>query len=412
MSDTNTTTTRYQFAQIDQEIETLIGKDSDEKAEIKDIVYKIKQEAQKGLLANQEVISRWMKILSTQAENIHRLTVAALAEAENSDNIIRSAKSTASGTSHDASLLRGALKLEASTSTPIVAAGTEFSIYVVIRNPFPVPVAIYSTETHIPVELSDEIWRKLERSRILQERSIKMGEASNVIRKLTGRIGVWLSDWYSWLTPDQGPRVAVAVSTEFQNVPKSDFYFAGDYVGKDKITTTTWNLNFAELTSHQVRDRLFVINEYIQGRQPVILNPGDSVVKHFILKTNRWIAFTPIAHTFQIQVKYELDGRIHVDTVPFSLNIRAALASSLIGAIIGSLLGSIVNPTNSLDWSKISPSILTSCIFAVIIVVAFARKNNIQQIVSVEDFWGGIFIGFLVGYSGETFINSVLGKPN
>ncbi len=56
--------------------------------------------------------------------------------------------------------LRGALKLEASTSTPLTLAGEEISIYVVIRNPFLVPVIIQSTETHIPVSLVDELGKR------------------------------------------------------------------------------------------------------------------------------------------------------------------------------------------------------------------------------------------------------------
>ncbi|NEQ77883.1 MAG: hypothetical protein F6K24_29775 [Okeania sp. SIO2D1] len=42
------------------------------------------------------------------------------------------------------------------------------------------------------------------------------------------------------------------------------------------------------------------------------------------------------------------------------------------------------------------------------IIVAFARKSNVQQVVSVKDFWGGIFTGFLVGYTGEEFVKSLL----
>ena len=53
--------------------------------------------------------------------------------------------------------VRGSLKLEASTSTPLTLAGEEISIYVVIRNPFLVSVIIHSTETHIPVSLADEL---------------------------------------------------------------------------------------------------------------------------------------------------------------------------------------------------------------------------------------------------------------
>ncbi len=37
---------------------------------------------------------------------------------------------------------------------------------------------------------------------------------------------------------------------------------------------------------------------------------------------------------------------------------------------------------------------------AVVVVVAFARKSSAQPLVSVEDFWGGMVIGFTVGYFG------------
>jgi hypothetical protein len=39
-----------------------------------------------------------------------------------------------------------------------------------------------------------------------------------------------------------------------------------------------------------------------------------------------------------------------------------------------------------------------------IVVVAFARKKDAQPILSVEDFWGGVFVGFLVGYTGKSFL--------
>ncbi len=38
-----------------------------------------------------------------------------------------------------------------------------------------------------------------------------------------------------------------------------------------------------------------------------------------------------------------------------------------------------------------------------ILVVSFARKSGVQQIVSVEDFWGGLFLGFLTGFLGQKF---------
>ncbi len=319
----------------------------------------------------------------------------------------------------DEPLLRGALKLEASTSTPVVSAGKEFSIYVVIRNPFPVPVTIHSTETHIPVELSDEIWRQTEEVKLHQARIKQISEIKSATEKFRTRIGYWFSDIRSALRPPISPRVAIAVTPEVQEVisrPLANINIDGNVTAQDGgieiVAGSKWDIDFGNLSPDEVRTMLWDINEYIQGRMPIVLRPGDSIVKHFVLKTSHWLTFTPIAHTFQIQVRYEIDGQAHVDTVPFSLNIRAATASSLIGAIIGSTLGTVVNSKVVItDGQSAGRILLTSSIFAIIIVVAFARKNNVQQIVSVEDFWGGMFIGFLVGYSGETFINSVIGKP-
>jgi hypothetical protein len=335
----------------------------------------------------------------------------------------------------DSTLLRGALKIEISTSTPVVFAGTEFSIYVVIRNPFPVAVTIYSTETHIPVALSDENWRKLVKSEAqvarkgLLERIRQTPDQYKHFQLLLRRLEFSVSDLYEWIWPSPGPRVAIAVTPESQkSVPVNSFlesyadmlintdgggYVAGnvdvpggDFIGRDK-----WDLRFEGVPKEHIRQILWDIDEYRSGRQPAILHPGDSVVVHFILKTTRWITFAPIAHTFQIQVRYEVDGFTHVDTIPFPLSIRAPMASALVGATLGSFLGSLVNQKTSLvnGQTELIQSVLTSMIFAIVIVVAFARKNNVQQVVSVEDFWGGVFIGFLVGYSGEKFIESVLG---
>ena len=41
------------------------------------------------------------------------------------------------------------------------------------------------------------------------------------------------------------------------------------------------------------------------------------------------------------------------------------------------------------------------------VVVALARKSNAQPFVSIEDFWGGIVIGFSVGYFGFELFSDV-----
>lgn len=335
----------------------------------------------------------------------------------------------------DSTMLRGALKLEVSTSTPVVVAGTEFSIYVVIRNPFPAPVAVLGTETHIPVALSDENWRKINRNEIIIERRKQIKElqiTSNKFTRITQEFGVhfrfFLDDIKSAINPSSGPRVAIAVTTEEQSnitelqlpsgasISTGGASFVGgnltvpngDFIGRDQII----ELHVEGKTTEEIQQLLQGIHEMQSMKRPITLQPGDSMVVHFILRTIRWLTFSPISHTFQIQVRYEAEGIDHIDTIPFSLSIRAPVASSMCGALVGSILGSLVSkhllPTDILGIIQV---ILTSMVFAIIIVVAFARQNNVQQVVSVEDFWGGMFIGFLVGYAGESFISSVIKLP-
>jgi hypothetical protein len=326
-------------------------------------------------------------------------------------------------------ILRGALKLDASTSTPIVTAGTEFSIYVVIRNPFQVPVTIYSTETHIPVELSDELWRKAQQKKTQQDRkkflSTQLITSPNPfthiqtgMRQLRYRIGFVFEDIVSYFKNDSGPRVAIAVTPETevsittsQAVPV--LHFGNSQLGDIQINEVNgekWQLQFDNMTEQDIRQILWDINEYRAGKQPIILWPGNSIVKHFVLKTNRWLVFTPISHVFHIQVRYNVDSYSNVDTIPFSLNIRSPMKSSLIAAVAGSVLGSIASRKAAFnDVLDIIQTLIVAIIFSIVVVVSFARKSNVQQIISIEDFWGGLFIGFLVGYSGETFVNSVIG---
>jgi hypothetical protein len=41
-------------------------------------------------------------------------------------------------------------------------------------------------------------------------------------------------------------------------------------------------------------------------------------------------------------------------------------------------------------------------------VVAFARKKDAQPFISIEDFYGGFFVGFSAGYVGKSLLAAVL----
>jgi hypothetical protein len=348
--------------------------------------------------------------------------------------------------------VRGALKLEASTSTPLTLAGEEISIYVVIRNPFLVPVKIYSTETHIPVSLVDELGRKRARRRLKQDRKKEIkavgkddetSDSTNMtstkstkemrpmfieIIKFSLRLKFILLDLVQPLVrffqPNAGDRVAIAVSPEEEDsdidLRRSRIQIMGNVVGDVAIASQYAAVNVDILgnlkgdlrIAASANDALTIEQEKGAG---IVLQPGDSLVKHFVLKTTKWLFFPPINHTFQIQVRYEVDEKVHIDTLPFSINIRAPMRSSIVGAIIGGFFGHMArdsnNLSNLLSFNKqLLIGLLRTIIFSLIVIVAFARKSSVQQVVSVEDFWGGVFTGFLVGYTGEEFIKSVLGS--
>ena len=368
--------------------------------------------------------------------------------------------------------VRGSLKLEASTSKPITAAGEEISIYVVIRNPFSVPVKIFSTETHIPVDIMDQLAQKRYRKKINDSRqallrNIKQDSSEEVHKNIKQDSSRGARQWliinalkfkflvtdifqfilsleickvfplFSFLQFEPDERVAIAVTPDEEESSGSLRYLETPSVKIEslkgtvnatlgnkidlKIENLRGNLNLTTGETNDIKktdDLLSQTSLEIPEEFSITLYPGDSLVKHFVLKTRRWLFFNPVSHTFQIQVRYRIDERDHIDTIPFSVDIRAPMRSSIVGAIVGSILGLIVSKNRNFGdfqdilFKDLLLNMSRTIIFALIIIVAFARKSNVQQVVSVEDFWGGLFTGFLVGYSGDSFIQSILGESN
>ncbi len=314
--------------------------------------------------------------------------------------------------------IRGALRVTVSTSEPIVDASGDFSIFVVIENPFDVPITVYSVQTHIPVELVDTVWVQ---KYLLSRRA----ERINAIRSARGwkKIGVIcrhrFEQIFERLRAPVSPRIAEAVGTEVTIVippvtpSPSTLRIEGDATNSTILVgafSELWHLRFPENPSNEELDRLFMkIEDYRSGKTPVILQPGDSVVKQFVLRAKHWLFFRPISYNFQIQIRYAVDGKEHLDTVPFNLQIRAALTATILGSIIGSLIGTVARVLGKGGGELSIGVFVLAAILGSITVVAFARKENAQTIISVEDFWGGMLIGFLVGYIGESFFREIVG---
>jgi nitrate/nitrite transporter NarK len=52
-------------------------------------------------------------------------------------------------------------------------------------------------------------------------------------------------------------------------------------------------------------------------------------------------------------------------------------------------------------------TLVTAIILSIIAIIFTARKSETQSFVSIEDFWGGLLIGFLIGYTGTSFFDNL-----
>jgi hypothetical protein len=298
---------------------------------------------------------------------------------------------------HGGSPVRGSLRLSIMTSSPQVAAGTDFSIFVVIQNPFDIPITVYQVQTHIPIELID-----VNRLRIEQAKSEKESTPRS-----------WTTMIYDWLINllDKGSRsysgIAIAVGTDFdpeatQEYIKTEINLTQARIG-DNVTVSGVQFAFPQNPSSEELDRIFHrLSNYQKGLIPVTLQPGDSIVKQFVLRIPSWLLFTPLTHMFQIQVNYSSDGVDHSDTIAYQQSIRATIGAMALGAIIGAVIGNSLKSLTEPSAANLSilQTMAASILASIAVVIAFARKSTAQPIVSVEDFWGGALIGFTTGFFG------------
>lgn len=148
--------------------------------------------------------------------------------------------------------------------------------------------------------------------------------------------------------------------------------------------------------------------------EPIQLQPGNSTVKTFTVRTKWAIFFPPASYHLYLWFDYEIDSSRNKDSVRYTLTIRSPLKALIYGAMVGAILGFALrsiynNPSSAIshDTSGIVRwlvQMLGALLAAAIAVIAFARKKDTQPILSIEDFWGGFFVGFLAGFSGESFI--------
>ena len=177
-------------------------------------------------------------------------------------------------------------------------------------------------------------------------------------------------------------------------------HFAGATIG-DNVTIAGVQFQFPQNPSSEELDRIFHrFSDYRKGLIPTTLQPGDSIVKQFVLCTRNWLLFTPLTHMFQIQINYSRDGADHEDTITYQQSIRSTIGAMALGAIVGAVIGNSLKSLTEPSVTNLSilQTMLTAILASIAVVIAFARKSAAQPIVSVEDFWGRALIRFTTGF--------------
>jgi hypothetical protein len=155
----------------------------------------------------------------------------------------------------------------------------------------------------------------------------------------------------------------------------------------------------------------------------VELQPGNSTVRVFTVRTVNALFFVPSLYNLNIEVEYKIDEKTNHDTVAYEISVRAPLGAIITGPVIGSVLGYLVRigldskiliellteATTKAPHIRFWAGLVTAILIGGVVVVAFARKKDAQPILSIEDFLGGLFVGFLSAYGGEGLLKQVTG---
>lgn len=269
--------------------------------------------------------------------------------------------------------IRGAIRVSVSTSRDSVIAGDLFSVFVKVQNPFEVPLGVLDISAFVPVEFYD----------VEQRRQSLASQAG----ALAGQVG-------------RGARSLGRLVGLGSGTPPAETGALG-HVSARSISSTGAPTDGPELT---------------------ILQPGNSTTRVFTLCSRHERRFRPGTYRMQISVRYRFDpedrdaspDEDNADVIDYSLDVRASLSSILLGGAVGASLGwlarhlsSPIRPTGLLA----AASWLVHVLLTLGILLLFARKKDVQPLLSVEDTYGGALIGFMIGFTGADAVGSMLQFP-
>lgn len=369
---------------------------------------------------------------------------------------------------------RGLLDIEVELSVPDIFAGDEFTVFVLIKNPFDRPVWVQRVSVSLPdaIRLSAEqgntiddsakqrswwqLWlppqgnedTQYEKDRIatLTKKVRDLHEKINDLDKQILEAGENIEELN---TKRHGlNRLLQDVQNELADIvdkqKRIEVYLNGkSVVANIQATASTASRTAIYLNEEAVAHNIALLStpEYqedpsqkveLQSSLPkfTALHPGDTVVFTVKLKPIFRLDFTPAQFRLQFNtlytfvrrteavedfIKAEDETAYHANTSSKQISVRAPVSALLIGSILGAFAGAVVRELINWQnngfggWVQLIASFVIAVVLGSASVIFTARKSDTQSFVSVEDFWGGCLIGFLVGYTGTSFFNEVAG---
>lgn len=332
--------------------------------------------------------------------------------------------------------IRGAIRTSVSTSTDSLVAGQEFSIFVTVQNPFEIPLALHQISAHLPTEFVDINERQREnRLAVVDDQLAVLEEAARGIGLPAARLMPRKRSFLHRLARILSGVTVFGVSFRLRDEYTFSTAVARDVTAPDPELKV--NLSLPVIGSiDQVlrRSRGEEDNPAVQAlwreridqerrelervraelsatpRSRTVMQAGNSTTRVFTLRSRQAVWFRPSTYRLQIQVEYEIGGLFNVDTIEQVLQVKSSLISMILGALLGGLAGwfTATGPALAAD-AKHLIGLGVSLVFAMMTVVLFARKKDVQPIIAVEDFWGGVALGFLVAYSGPKILGNLVG---
>jgi len=328
------------------------------------------------------------------------------------------------------------LKVDIKTSNSNVIAGKEFSIAIEIKNISDKPITIKSVSSKLPTEFRD----------IKTEQRIV--NVKNVERELKDFISEYVPDLKKdkrkellkemfkeavRLIPFGGVLVASSVAGEYikasTSTPKKKTEDKPDesslselkQILDSKIEDDSLKEEVKTKLNNIVSEQIRKLNDFLD--ESITLQPNNSTVYIFTLMTKKNFFFRPSKYELHIELFYEKESVENTENCPFPFIVDSSMESISLGAVFGNILGFVAKDINSekqiLNYITerdsnlmvlLILSLISSIIISVFGVLIFKRKKDVQGIVTIEDFWGGMLLGFIIAFAGYSFIENYIGE--